>query len=368
MDKDKLLIAGAGSGKTTYIINDALKKHEASILITTFTQANEEEIKRKFIAVNGCVPSNVRIQTWFSVLLQHGVRPYQGVKYEKNIEGLFLISGQSARMIPETNTENHYFTKDRKIYSDKVAKFAIKCNEQEGNPVISRLSRIYTDIYVDEIQDLAGYDLEFLKLLLASDTNICLVGDPRQATYSTNDSAKNKKYKKSEIVNFFSDKTIQIETDNTSLNTNFRCNKNICEISNKLYPEFEAVSSGNTDKDNHLGLFLVGSQDVGSYLADFGGMQLRDSAKNKNVNYDYPVMTFGKAKGLEFNRVIIYPTKPFVEWLKGKSTELAPTSRSKLYVAITRARLSVAFVTDETIDAHGITRWESNANQVIVKT
>jgi DNA helicase-2/ATP-dependent DNA helicase PcrA len=367
MGNNKLLIAGAGSGKTTHIINDALRKNKASILVTTFTQANEEEIKRKFIAIHGCVPSNVQIQTWFSVLLQHGVRPYQGAKSQKKIEGLFLISGQSATGIAETNTANHYFTKDGKIYSDKVAKFAIKCNEQEGSPVINRLSRIYTDIYVDEVQDLAGYDLEFLKLLLASDTNVCLVGDPRQATYSTNDSAKNKQYKKSAIVNFFSDKTIQIETDNTSLNTNYRCNKSICEISNKLYPEFEAVLSGNADTDDHAGLYLVGTQDTAGYLYEFEAMQLRDSAKNKNIDSDYSVMTFGKAKGLEFDRVIIYPTKPFIAWLKGSSTELAPTSRSKLYVAITRAKLSVAFVTDEAIDSHGIMRWENIDSKAIVK-
>lgn len=366
MVKNKLLIAGAGSGKTTHIVNDALMKNEASILITTFTQANEEEIKRKFIAIHGCVPANVRIQTWFSFLLQHGVRPYQGVKYQKKIEGLFLISGQSATGIAETNTENHYFTKDGKIYSDKVAKFTIKCNEQEGSPVINRLSRIYTDIYVDEVQDLAGYDLEFLKLLLSSDLNVCLVGDPRQATYSTNDSAKNKQYKKSAIVNFFSDKTIHIKTDNTSLNTNYRCSKSICEISNKLYPEFEAVLSDNKDIDNHTGLYLVGTQDTTSYLSEFEAMQLRDSAKNKNIDPEYDVMTFGKAKGLEFDRVIIYPTKPFIEWLKGSSTDLAPTSRSKLYVAITRARLSVAFVTDEQIDTHGIKRWENVGDKVKV--
>jgi predicted ATP-dependent endonuclease of OLD family len=46
--------------------------------------------------------------------------------------------------------------------------------------------------------------------------------------------------------------------------------------------------------------------------------------------------------------------------------ELAPTSRSKLHVAITRAKLSVAFVTDEAIDTHGIRRWENVDSKVIV--
>lgn len=359
MGKGKLLIAGAGSGKTTYLVKEALKNKKASVLITTFTQANEAEIRRKFIIENGCIPSNVHVQTWFSFLLQHGVRPYQGYKYNRKIEGLFLVSGQSAFGIAEANTDIHYFTKDRKIYSDKVAKFAIKCNEQDGNPVMSRLSRIYTDIYVDEVQDLAGYDLEFLKLLLDSKSNLLLVGDPRQATYSTNDSPKNKQYKKTAIVNFFSDKSINIETDNTSLNTNYRSNKDICDLSNKLYPDFKPVDSENSITDKHLGLYVLKLEQVGQYLDRFNAMQLRDSSKFKNIDQRYTVTTFGKSKGLEFDRVVIYPTKPIVDWLMDKSTDLAPTSKAKLYVAITRARKSVAFVSDSEIKLTSVKPWNN---------
>jgi len=47
---------------------------------------------------------------------------------------------------------------------------------------------------------------------------------------------------------------------------------------------------------------------------------------------------------LSFDRVLIYPTKPILEWIIGKSKELKIESRSKFYVAVTRARYSVAFV------------------------
>jgi DNA helicase II / ATP-dependent DNA helicase PcrA len=57
-------------------------------------------------------------------------------------------------------------------------------------------------------------------------------------------------------------------------------------------------------------------------------------------------MNFGMSKGLSFDRVLIYPTVPIIKWLKNCSSDLAATSRSKLYVAITRARHSVAFVYD----------------------
>ena len=37
---------------------------------------------------------------------------------------------------------------------------------------------------------MAGYDLEIIKLLFGLETNILLVGDPRQVTYHTHDEAK----------------------------------------------------------------------------------------------------------------------------------------------------------------------------------
>lgn len=136
MCNNKLIIAAAGSGKTTFLVNEALKKKEGKILITTYTQANEEEIRRKFIKINKCIPGNITIQTWFSFLLQHGARPYQGCKYNKDISGLVLINGQSAKGIAESDTQKHYFTKDQKIFSDKLSKFVVKCNEQSNGAVI----------------------------------------------------------------------------------------------------------------------------------------------------------------------------------------------------------------------------------------
>ena len=87
MNQNKLIIAAAGAGKTTFLVDEALKIKDERVLITTYTQANEEEIKKKIIEVNRCIPSNVIVQTWFSFLLQHGVRPFQGVFLEEKING-----------------------------------------------------------------------------------------------------------------------------------------------------------------------------------------------------------------------------------------------------------------------------------------
>lgn len=46
---NKIIIAAAGSGKTTHIVDQAIRNEDKRILITTFTDANTEEIKKSFI-------------------------------------------------------------------------------------------------------------------------------------------------------------------------------------------------------------------------------------------------------------------------------------------------------------------------------
>lgn len=375
---NKLIIAAAGSGKTTFLVEEALKQKEGKVLITTYTQANEAEIRKKIIEENykknglACIPENVTVQTWFSFLLQHGVRPFQGVLFEKRIKGLILVNNQSGlkayrspcqdciqKSIVDANCkkcknpiyfgevkefEHHYFTRGLKIYSDKLSKFVFRSNEKSNGNVIDRISKIYSQIYIDEVQDLAGYDLELLKLVFNCSSRILLVGDPRQGTYSTNSAPKNKQFKKAKVVNyFFQDKSISIETDQNSLTTNYRCNKPICDLSNKLFTDFQTTTSGNKIETEHSGVFFIKQQDVECYLQKFQPIQLRDSKRTK-INENYNVMNFGEAKGLSFDRVLIYATEPFIKWLKDNNTILAETSRSKFYVAITRARHSVAIV------------------------
>lgn len=357
---NKLVIAAAGSGKTTLLVNEALKKKDGKILITTYTQANEEEIKRKFIKINKCIPENVTVQTWFSFLLQHGARPFQGCKFKDNINGLFLVNRLSAKDIPERDTQNHYFTKNQKIYSDKLSKFVVKCNEQSNGFVVDRLSRIYTDIFIDEVQDLASYDLDFLKLLFEANINILLIGDPRQTTYLTHHANRYKKYKDGKIEQFIKDECKkcfdQKNIKDDVLTINYRSCLPICELSNKLYPDSKKTTSGNTKNTGHDGVFFIKTRDIETYLAEYKPIQLRWDTRT-SVHEKYRALTFGLSKGLEFDRVVVYPTPQFIAWIKDNSSDLAPVSRSKLYVAVTRAKFSLAIVCDEDLQIDGIEKF-----------
>ncbi len=342
---NKVIIAAAGSGKTQRLVKEALKSSSGDVLITTFTDKNTEEIKSRIIAETHYIPTNITVMPWFSFLLKHGVRPYQSKVYaDRRIDGLILMNQQSALRTKESNFCLHYLNSDGKIYSDKISKLVCKIDELTNGLVISRLSKIYSSIYIDEIQDLAGYDLEFIKLLLHSPINILLVGDHRQGTFTTNNSSKNKQYRQERINTYFSALHAAgfIEYDDTTLQTNYRCVPKICNFANSIFPEYTQCVSGNKTIVNHMGVYIVKDEDVDSYLDTFNPVQLRNS-KATIVSSKCPVINFGASKGQSFDRVLIYPTNPIIKWIL-KGTELKPEARSKLYVAVTRARFSVAFV------------------------
>lgn len=366
MKNNKLIIAAAGSGKTTYLVNEALKNSNEKILITTYTEANEAEIRQKIIQKKNCIPSNVTVQTWFSFLLQHGVRPFQGALHEmlfdNDIKGMLLVNSTSAvkyngRYGPvvykeEEEFEKHYFTKGWKIFSDKISKFIYKCNTVANGDVVERVSRIFSHFYIDEVQDLAGYDLELIKLLLKSTTSIMLVGDPRQVTYLTHHESKNRKYKDGKIKQFVQDHCKSLikadDIDETTLNVSHRNNDGICEFSSKLYPEYKPIEPCKCDGcrltiDDHNGVYLVREVDVEKYLLKYNPVQLRWNISTK-TNPTYSSLNFGESKGKTFNRVIIYPTKPMCEWISDNPNELKNEARAKLYVALTRARYSAAII------------------------
>lgn len=355
LTKNKLIIAAAGSGKTTHLVNQAKRITDQNVLITTYTVDNENEIRKKF---NGYIPPNVTILTWFSFLLKHGVRPFQSSFFQELCDKKIRLDfvNHTSAMKSKGGTIQHYFTKDFKIYSDKISKFIVKCDNVTNGDIVNRISKIFPNIYIDEIQDLAGFDLEFLELLFSSRSNILLVGDPRQGTYSTNNSAKNKKYMKSEIINFFMDarRKDKLAIDEVSLLVNHRSNSEICEFSNRLYPNFSPTRTGGNKVTGHDGIFLVKNNDIEEYCKKYECVILR--AKEAV----YPELNWGKSKGLEFDRILIYPTLNIKKWIKDNKTILAPVTRSKFYVALTRAKYSVAIVFDfnDTEKYVGVKKWK----------
>ncbi|UYP00354.1 ATP-binding domain-containing protein [Oceanotoga sp. DSM 15011] len=88
---------------------------------------------------------------------------------------------------------------------------------------------------------------------------------------------------------------------------------------------------------------IIDKADIDKYLQKFNAIQLRENKKT-SVNNEYPYYNFGESKGLEFQRVLIYPTQPMWNWIINNDSSLKEQSKARLYVAVTRAKDSVVIV------------------------
>ena len=334
-----VIVAAAGAGKTTRIVTRGIENSSERVLITTYTNENADQIRSLLITHARRIPENVTVIPWFTFLLQHGVRPYQNqLTAAPRARSIRFQSGGSIY-----HKKEKWFTKERDIYSNKLAEFAVECNKIGGGKVIRRLERIFDTILVDEVQDLAGYDLDFLEMLFDSSINVMLVGDPRQATFTTNYAGRNRKFRRAGITKWFdemrSKKKAKMDTDTCS----HRCNQEICDFADSIYPKFEKTVSANGERTGHDGIFRIPSSDVKDYLEQYDPVILRFDKRTDT--HGLSARNIGLSKGRTFARVLIFPTKPMKAFLDSGNPEKAG-DRSRLYIAVTRACFSVAFVFD----------------------
>ena len=345
---NKFIVACAGSGKTTTIVKEALMapQHER-MLITTFTDENSEEIKRKIVAHVGYIPPNVDVLPWFTFEIRHLIKPFLLPIINVKIEGVHMVANESAKYTSQDN-KNHYLDSGNKIYSDKIALLAYKTILQKRSKVLGRLKQIYSHIYIDEFQDFAGYDLEIVKEFMTNGFKVLIVGDPRQKTFSTHFSIKYRKYNddKESFIGDECSKYCVIDKD--TLNTSYRCPEKIIAYASTIFPEYPVSHSG-FDQNESDGIFLVKKSDIPNFIKkEPGTVQLRLSAKTK-VCSNCRVMTFGKSKGSTFENVLIYPTGDIKNAIISNNFSLisAPLTKCKFYVAMTRAKHRVGIVVEE---------------------
>lgn len=337
-------MACAGSGKTSRVVNQAVGATGKRIAIVTYTNNNVREIEDRLDRTNSGTPPKVDVMTWFAFLLRECARPYQSAKYATHrISSLLFVNKRSAMYVPEREVWRHYFADGDLIYSDKISQFVVKCDEETAGAVIRRLERIYSHIFIDEFQDLAGYDLDIVDLLLRSRIDVTLVGDPRQHIYSTNPASKNKQFLGVAVVDLIENWRDAGLCDVEYLNETFRCGPAICELSNSLWPDLEPmVPAGARERVPYEGVLAVSKSHLADYIDRFRPQILRYSKRSKT--FSHHALNFGMAKGLQFNRVLIIPTRPIRKFIESGDLRHVEKSRDKLHVAITRARHSVAFL------------------------
>ena len=110
-----------------------------------------------------------------------------------------------------------------------------------------------------------------------------------------------------------------------------------------MYPDLPKTISKTDVLTGHDGVFYIPKEDVAAYVSKYSPQVLRYNKRTDTM--DYAALNIGLTKGRTYDRVLIFPTEPMKRYLKTRSLAQAG-DLSKLYVAITRAKYSVAFLAD----------------------
>ncbi len=220
MDK-RVIFAVAGSGKTTYILNQLTLNSRS--LIITYTNNNIKNLRIGIIERFGFFPDNITLLPYFTFLYSFCYKPFLSYKYK--------TKGINYKPNPNRYAKqkdlNYYIDNNKRIYSNRISK--ILENTGELGNINSRLEKYYDNLFVDEIQDFSGNDFNLLKAITKANINILFVGDFYQHSFDTSrDGIVNKSlhdnfedYKKK-----FSSMGLSIDT--ATLSNSYRCSPSVC--------------------------------------------------------------------------------------------------------------------------------------------
>lgn len=340
MDK-KVIFAVAGSGKTTYIVDSlSLDKHS---LIVTYTTGNFENLANKILTrFDKGWPENITLMTYFQFLYHFCYRPFLSDIVKDN--GITFISPPSKKGIGQDSCD-YYLTSNRHLYSNRVALLLEKKNVITN--ITNRIQKYFDEFIVDEVQDIAGRDFTFLEKLMRTNVNMLFVGDYYQHTYDTSrDGNVNKNLFKSQskYEQRFSKQGFII--DKNSLVKSWRCSRSICSfVTNNLGIPIESHRRENNDTEIS---FLSDPERIAGIVNNQNIVKLH--YKNAS-NYGDNHRNWGATKGEDhYQDVCVLLNKTTAtKFTSEKLHDLPPSTRNKLYVAITRARGNVYLINEDAI-------------------
>ena len=323
MDK-KLILAVAGSGKTSYIIDhlDLDKRY----LIITYTINNIHNLRTKIVKKWGYFPENIRLFSYYNFLYAFCYKPYLHKK----------ISAKGVNFKPNQNRyardRDRYLDSGDRLYSNRISKFF----ETEGvlADIRNRLSKYFDQILIDEIQDFGGHDFDFLETLVKTETNVVFVGDFYQHTFDTSRDGNVNQNLHNDYANYQSKlENMGLQSDTEKLKKSYRCSPSVCDfISENLGIEIESHRNDETKIE-----FV---EDREKANAIFNNNDIVKIFYQEHYKYDCYSRNWGGCKGEDQYQdvcVVLNPTA-LGKYEKDRLTELLAQSKNKLYVALSRAR------------------------------
>lgn len=343
---NRLTLAVAGSRKTQGIVEHcASSSRERRLLVLTYTQANQEELVSRLQQHAGD-HHQVEVMGWFTFLLRHFARPFLPFKFAGHRVLGFNFDGRPHRMATGVC---RFMDSNGAVYGCELGRLAYELVAESKGVLLRRLECIFDEILIDEVQDLSAYDWEIIEVLLRSAIDIQMVGDVRQAVLATNPrSSKNLRYSYAGAIKWARERQATGLLEIIESVTTWRCHPAIARFSDSIFDpswQFPTTQSKNETVTNHDGVFLVATDHVAEYVRSFQPQCLRHSVTSgKDFDLDY--LNFKVSKGMTYGRVLIVPTVPIAKFI-ASGAYLAEGPASSFYVAVTRAKQSVAIVLDK---------------------
>ena len=340
MDKS-VIFAVAGSGKTSRLV--AALDEKRRFLLVTYTEANHDNLRTKVIERFGYLPPNIAIYTYFKFLHSFCYRPF--LRSKKDTRGMTF---RLPPIIPRYSLtdDRRYISSSRRLYANRLAKFV----EQSGliGAVVARMEKYFDVFFVDEVQDFAGHDFNFLMAISAAHVNMTFVGDFYQHTFDTSRDG-NVNTSLHDDYRAYKDrfKQAKLKVDTDSLKKSRRCSKDVCEfITQRIGIEIEA----HDDRPSVV-RFEDDPTEVAAIYQDSGTVKLFYEEHHK---YNCFSQNWGASKGIDrYQDVCVVLNVGNVKaWHGGNFRDINPKTRNKLYVACTRARGNLTFIPESLLKAY----------------
>lgn len=341
------VVAVAGWGKTEELANAVAREpNPERTLVLTYTETNQREDTLRIFQKTAGAKRYASVTGWKAFQLHDIVRPYLPLLYPS-----IRLRGLSIRDVDLDEFPvgvARYLTRDGDAYPSLLGKLTLDVIDGSKGAAIRRLECLYDSIYIDEAQDLRGNDLCVLERLLKSNISVHIFLDPRQSTLST--AEKDRKYKKNypnaEVIKLYRKWEGKGLLDIRYENETHRSIAPIAALSDIIVGDelgFGPTVSAVEPRGRHDGIYIIAKSDLYRYVSEYGATLL---ALQKSEKYGVSdSMNFRKSKGMTRDDVVIVTTGTIEEFLtSGKA--LRPVSVCNFYVAVTRARYSVALAVE----------------------
>lgn len=325
MDK-RVIFAVAGSGKTTYLINQ-LNETEKFLLVT-YTTNNVHNLRIGIIKRFGYFPNNIKLLSYYSFLYGFCFKPFlndkcgtKGINYEPNTN----------RFAKSTKRE-YYIDKYNRIYSSRISKLLLVTNESKS--VTDRISKYFDYLFIDEIQDFGANDFNLLKEISKANVGLTYVGDFFQHTFDTSRDGNVNANLHNDFTTYIGEfSKMGLTPDARTLSKSFRCSPSVCKfISDSLSISIESHKEGET-----IVKYIDNADEAKTIFSDSAIVKL---FYKEHYKYECFSRNWGDSKGEDkyFDVCVVLNKTTFDKYQKGKLHELAATTKNKLYVALSRTK------------------------------